>query len=253
MDERAIAPTRQELPLQRQDEGAGPVRRPLDDPRALTILTTEHWSLLSARALVYNEAFARGGMFLTFLSTTLIALGLVWTGTGYSPGYLVMAAVVLAIDLFVGLESMARILAVSVEDARYLQGMNRLRHAYHEIVPGLERYFVSERHDDVASVFAVYGASEITTSRAGILQGFTTTLAMIGVICAALAAVLAGVVLLLLIDAPAVAAAGALATVVVGIVASTVETTRRLGRFAASMESVFPAPARTGSAAGRAG
>jgi hypothetical protein len=31
----------------------------LDDPRALTILTTEHWGLLTARSLVYNEAFAR--------------------------------------------------------------------------------------------------------------------------------------------------------------------------------------------------
>ena len=39
----------------------------LDDPRVLTILSTEHWSLLSGRSLAYNEAFTRGGMFLTFL------------------------------------------------------------------------------------------------------------------------------------------------------------------------------------------
>ena len=124
---------------------------PLDDPRALTILTTEHWSLLSARALVYNEAFTRGGMFLAFLSTTLVGLGLVWTGTGFSRAYLITAAVVLAIDLFVGLASLARILTVTEEDARYVQGMNRLRHAYHEMVPGLDRYFVSPHHDDAAS------------------------------------------------------------------------------------------------------
>ena len=36
----------------------------LDDPRAVQILTTEHWSLLASRSLAYNEAFARGGMFL---------------------------------------------------------------------------------------------------------------------------------------------------------------------------------------------
>lgn len=36
----------------------------LDDPRAVQILTAEHGSLLSARSLAYNEAFARAGMFL---------------------------------------------------------------------------------------------------------------------------------------------------------------------------------------------
>lgn len=50
-------------------EGPGspepPAARLLDDPRVLQILTTEHWSLLSARSLAYNEAFTRAGMFLT--------------------------------------------------------------------------------------------------------------------------------------------------------------------------------------------
>ena len=48
----------------------------LTDPRAITLLTTEHWSLLTARSLAYNEAFTRGGMFLTFLSMTFVALAL---------------------------------------------------------------------------------------------------------------------------------------------------------------------------------
>ena len=48
----------------------------LTDPRAITLLTTEHWSLLTARSLAYNEAFTRGGMFLTFLSMSFVALAL---------------------------------------------------------------------------------------------------------------------------------------------------------------------------------
>lgn len=39
----------------------------IDDPRAIQLLATEHWSLLSARVLAYNEAFVRAGIFLTFL------------------------------------------------------------------------------------------------------------------------------------------------------------------------------------------
>ena len=48
----------------------------LEDPRVIQILSTEHWSLLSARGLAFNEAFIRGGMFLTFLSTSFVALAL---------------------------------------------------------------------------------------------------------------------------------------------------------------------------------
>ena len=78
--------------------GADP-RQPLDDPRALQILSTEHWSLLTARSLVYNEAFARGGMFMAFLSATLVVLGLISTATGFSDPFLVVVAGVLAVDL----------------------------------------------------------------------------------------------------------------------------------------------------------
>ena len=138
----------------------------LDDPRALTILTTEHWSLMSARSLVYNEAFARAGMFLAFLSATLVALGLVATATGFSDAFLIVAAVVLALDLFVGLASLGRIAAASDEDIRYLQGMNRLRHAYHEMVPGprgLLHLQPSRRHR--------FGGGVLRTSRVPVRSG----------------------------------------------------------------------------------
>ncbi len=218
---------------------ATPDAEPLDDPRALTILTTEHWSLLSARALVYNEAFTRGGMFLAFLSTTLVGLGLVWTGTGFSRAYLITAAVVLAIDLFVGLVSLARILTVTEEDARYVQGMNRLRHAYHEMVPGLDRYFVSPRHDDAASVFAVYGRP-MTASRMGILHGFTTASGMIGVISAVVAGILAGIIVFLVTDQPTIAHVGAFVAAGIGILAVIALGTRRVRRLGSSMRPEFP-------------
>ena len=70
-------------------------RAAIDDPRALQILSTEHWSLLTARSLVYNETFARGGMFLAFLSATLLVLGLISTATGFSDAFLIVAALIL--------------------------------------------------------------------------------------------------------------------------------------------------------------
>ena len=124
MDDRTISTLPAERPIGSDHlAGARSPDGPLGDPRALAILTTEQWSLLSARSLVYNEAFARGGMFLAFLSATLVALGLVATATGFSDGFLTVAAVVLALDLFVGLASLGRISGASAEDIRYLQAM----------------------------------------------------------------------------------------------------------------------------------
>jgi hypothetical protein len=204
MDERSLSTPPAEAPLQGghgRQPGSGPAdaHEPagaLDDPRALAILTTEHWSLLSARSLVYNEAFARGGMFLAFLSATLVALGLVATATGFSDGFLMVAAVLLGLNLFVGFASLGRIAAASNEDIRYLQGMNRIRHAYHEMVPGLEPYFISGHHDDIDSVLSFYGPAQSGTLR-NIVHGLTTTPGMLGVICSAVGGVLAAVIVML--------------------------------------------------------
>jgi len=64
----------------------------IDDPRTITLLTTEHWSLLSAPSLAYNEAFVRAGMFLTFLSTSFVALALVAQAMSFGQGFLSVAS-----------------------------------------------------------------------------------------------------------------------------------------------------------------
>ncbi len=76
---------------------------PLEDPRALQILSTEHWSLLAGRSLAYNEAFSRAGMFLTFLSATLIVIGFLIGSQGLSrrPSCRSPSVLLLA-DLFIG-------------------------------------------------------------------------------------------------------------------------------------------------------
>jgi len=61
-------------------------------------------------------------MYLTFLSATLVALGLVSTATGFSRDFLLIAAVVFGLDLFIGLATMGRVATATSEDLRYLQG-----------------------------------------------------------------------------------------------------------------------------------
>jgi hypothetical protein len=215
----------------------------LADPRSLTILTTEHWSLLTQRSLVYNEAFARSGMFLTFITGSLVALGFVSQGMGFGREFLVIAAALLSFDLFLGLATLGRISSASDEEFRALQGMNRLRHAYLEMVPSLEPYFSTSHYDDWAGILSTYGGPvEGTPGLRDFLHGFTTAPGMIATICAAIAGGLAATVALLFGAAPLVAIFLGLSGVVAFIALGAVVASRAVQDAETGYEVRFPRP-----------
>ena len=222
----------------------------LTDPRAITLLTTEHWSLLTARSLAYNEAFTRGGMFLTFLSTSFVALALFSTAMSFGDDFLTVAAVVLGFDLVLGLATYGRINGANVDDLRALHGMARLRHSYTQIAPIVEPYFTTATHDDIDSVLTAYGTLP-TTGAGTVLYGLTTSGGMIGLITSMVGGVFAAV-LGLLFGAP-----GGLA-VWIGIgggvlvfIAIVLFTTGAVTRHQYDLSAVFPAAAKTDEPATR--
>lgn len=169
----------------------------LDDPRAISILTTEHWSLLSARSLAYNEAFVRGGMFLTFLSMSFVALALFSSAMSFGDDFLTVAAVLLAFDFVIGVTTYARIIGANLDDMRAVHGMARIRHGYTQIAPVVTPYFTTATHDDPAGVGLAYG--DQPTAFPGVLfYGLTTSGGMIGLILALVGGVEAAVLGLLL-------------------------------------------------------
>jgi hypothetical protein len=170
-------------------QAPGPVTS-LDDPRAVQILSTEHWSLLSARSLAYNEAFTRGGMFLTFLSMSFVALALLAQAMAFGEQFLTIAAIVLAFDFVIGVTTYGRILGANEDDLRAVHGMARIRHAYVQIAPPVDRYFTSPTNDDIDSIITTYG----TRRGSDFLYAFTTSGGMIGLITAMVGGVLASVV-----------------------------------------------------------
>ncbi len=167
------------------------------DPRTIQILSTEHWSLLSARSLAYNEAFVRAGMFLTFLSMSFVALALLAQAMSFGQSFLSVAALVLAFDLVVGLTTFLRMNGANLDDLRANHGMARIRHAYTQITPIVTPYFTSPTHDDIDAVTAVYG--HISDRVSGqFLYGLSTSNGMIGLIVAMVASVLVTVLAMLL-------------------------------------------------------
>jgi hypothetical protein len=215
----------------------------LADPRALTILTTEHWAQLTARSLVYNEAFSRGSMFLTFLSASLVALGFVAGSMPSGGTFPLVVIAILALDLFVGLATVGRLTGAGREEIRSLQAMSRLRHAYLEIVPTLEPYLTDSPYDDVGSVLATYGATaERPRMLLNVAHGLTTMIGLVSTLDAALIGGLAATVAI-------VVGADAVAALVLGVVsglasmiALSLMANAVFGGIARSTVARFPAP-----------
>ncbi|HKG55890.1 MAG TPA: hypothetical protein VKA85_01435 [Candidatus Limnocylindrales bacterium] len=247
MDERTT-PSATERPIGGESTGAttstgGPAH--LADPRALTILTTEHWSLLTSRSLVYNEAFARAGMFLTFLSATLVALGFVSGGGMSGDEFLVVATVLLGFDLLIGVATLGRVSSASTEEFRALQGMNRLRHAYLEMVPSLEPYFSTSPYDDALGVLAIYGATPARPSPGeSFIHGLTTIPGMIGMITAVVGGAFAASLVLLAGGTPMSAVGGGVVAAAAVLCALWVAGVRAFGRINRELDVRFPSPQR---------
>jgi hypothetical protein len=160
---------------------------PLSDRSGVTdavraqILATEHWSLLATRSMTWNEIFSRAGMFITVLSAAVVALALVAQATAFGPGFRLLALLVLPVVLLVGLATLIRLSDANREDFGLVTGMNRLRHAYLELAPELEPYFVTTHHDDEASVMVSYGpGSSFNLGR--ILSGTPNLVAAINIV-----------------------------------------------------------------------
>ena len=189
----------------RANDAAGD--RPLG-PNAAQILGTEHWSLLAARSLIWNEAQSRATVFLTVLSASIIALALLADATGFGAQTTTVALVLLPVVFLLGLAAYARLVQINTEELQLVLAMNRLRRAYLQIEPGLERYLTTGHHDDERGVLATYMLDRPTRQSLGAGFALVNTPTIVATVDAALAAAIV-VLLLQVAEAPrALAVAG---------------------------------------------
>jgi hypothetical protein len=184
-------------------------------PHAAQILGTEHWSLIAARSLIWNEAQSRATVFLTVLSASIIALALLADATGFGAQTTTLALLLLPVVFLLGIAAYARLVQINTEELQLVLAMNRLRHAYLQIEPGLEQYLSTGHHDDERGVIATYLLDRPTRQWLWV-HFLVNTPTIVATVDAALAAAI--VVLLLQIAEAARAAAvagGAAAFVVV--------------------------------------
>jgi hypothetical protein len=159
----------------------------------ITILSTEHWSLLATRSLSWSESFARASMFLTVLSGAVVALALVAQATSFGDGFVLFALLSLPVVLFVGATTFVRLVEVNNEDVHWVYGMNLLRHAYLDLEPDLEPYFVSGAASDSAAIVRTYGSHGTGSA---LSHALVTTPATIAFVNAMVAAILGAIALM---------------------------------------------------------
>ena len=218
----------------------------LSDPRAVQILTAEHSSLSASRSLTYNESFSRAGMFLTFLSATLIVIGFVVGAQELTATVVPIALALLLADLYIGAATLGRIIAASREELQCVRGMNRIRNAYRDMVPGLEPYFTTGFHDDAHGVLATYGGIDGPSGRLGdFLHGLTTAPGMLATIEGMIAGAILAIGALGLGAGPEVALLAAIAGFVTTFVVFLFAGYRLAWADQARAVSRFPSPERT--------
>jgi hypothetical protein len=191
----------------------------LDDPRAVDILTTEHWSLLSTRTLGYQEMFGRTTIFVATLSGIVVTLALLAQATRFSRHTLSLALPLISVALLIGIATFARSVAINQEDARCVAGMSLLRQAYLRIVPGLEPFFVTGHQTAHDRAPLGHGSRQ---RFAQVASSLTTTSAVVGALDSMLFGALAS-------DAGALCGARPAAFVAIGAGASIVSAALHTG------------------------
>jgi hypothetical protein len=135
-------------------EPIGSASQPEAGQEFLQALTTEHFTLQTARAVAVNEGNGRTALYVGALSSTLVALALVAQRSPLGEVFFVVALTVLPAVFFLGLVTYVRVLQSSVEDLIYARAINRIRHYYTEIDPTRAHYFLLSGRDDVRGALA---------------------------------------------------------------------------------------------------
>lgn len=132
-------------------------------------------------------------MFLSTLSGAIVALALVAQASAFGEGFTLFALLILPVVLFIGIATYLRLGASNYHDRMCIVGMNRIRAAYLELVPDLERYFVTSAHDDAEGIGLSMGVPFGGTVSFVHLMAATPTVIMVlnSVLAGAIGAVIA--------------------------------------------------------------
>jgi hypothetical protein len=158
------------------------------DQRLLQALTTEHFTLQTARSATIMETNGRSALFLSTVSSAVVALAFIGQVADVGQPFFLFALAMLPALFVLGLLTYLRLAQSASEDLLYSRAINRIRRYYLELDPAAPSWFLLGGHDDIHGVTANMGlapSSRHLLSHTATMVAVTTS--MIGGVFVALA------------------------------------------------------------------
>ena len=211
------------------------------DERVAEVLAAEYGLLTAALGAAWSASLTRTSLFLFSLSASGVALGFAAQGGVAQGPFRTFALVVLPILLFIGIATFIRVVQVQRESIVYITGLNRIRHFMAEGAPAARRFLVLPIYDDQVALYRSIGTGmTVKPPRYQVLYLVVQTQGMVGVVTAAVAAAIVGLLVAPAGDVTAWLAAAL--TFVAVAVALFAYWQRSLRALQASIRSEFPTP-----------
>jgi hypothetical protein len=189
----------------------------------LQALTTEHFTLQTARTATIADSNGRSALYLSTVSSAVVALAFIGQVDRLGHAFLLFALALLPALVLLGILTYLRLVQTAIEDLFYARAINRIRRHYVDLDREAARWFVLCGFDDPAGVLAAMGLANPGTAHsrwhllshaASMVAVVTSIIAGVGVALAANAAgagqlpVAASAALGVLVTAAATAAFG---------------------------------------------
>src|SRR5215831_1485685 len=146
--------------------------RPQPNQAFMSALVTEHFVLQSARSTTVSGAVGRSAVYLTCVSSAVVAFGFFAAAThGLAP----VVATVLPALIILGIFTFARLVETSVENVVFLRRMEAIRGYYATLDPAAAAFFASAPETAAAALAS-------TGMRAGVIEMFFTGASMIAAV-----------------------------------------------------------------------
>lgn len=126
-----------------------------------TFMTTEHFTLQSARGIINYEIMARVNSYFTILSSIMIASAFLAQLSIDNQIFQVYYSIAIPISIVLGISTFSRLMELGAVDTAYIKAINRIRHFYTEAAPEMREYMVMPPFDDPISA-GKYGGYQLS-------------------------------------------------------------------------------------------
>jgi hypothetical protein len=114
-----------------EDQAGQPAQDEATQEQILQFMTTEHFTLQTAKSATVAEANGRASLFLSTVSSAVVALAFIGQVSGIGRAFFLFGLVLFPSLLFLGFVTFERAIQTAIENMVLSRGINRLRHYFH--------------------------------------------------------------------------------------------------------------------------